>query len=1167
MFSPNRTCWIHTLSLLFSLPFSFSLLAQSTKQPSVTSEKQKLLQERDRLYKEADQFVRQRKSTEALTKLDQVLKLEREVYGPTHEKVIRRTEDIAILAEYFNDWERAKRALEEVLKIQSKQLGEAHWKTQDAQRAIRDLAQRKSLTAQERQQLRMANTMNHHVLQLNRAGRYKQALALAHRVVNIRRQLLGEKHPTTISGMNNLAMLLDSQGEPKKALALLKKVLKLHEEVYGKQHPHYAETLNNLASLYSANGDFGTALSVHQAALTLKKGLLGEKHPSYAQSLNNVAASYLELGEYNKALPLYQQAASLFKEVVGIRHPHYAACLSGMANLLHEQGAYSRALPLAQQALALKKEVLGEKHPSYANSLSHLGALYRALGDSRKAVSLYEQALALRKEIYGTRHPVYALALNNAGVFYEAVGEYDKALPLFTQAVALDKELLGERHPQYTRSLNNLASLYRSREEYSKALPLFKQVIALKKEILGETHPAYTHSLNDLAGLHYNHGKYQEAEKWFLIGAKAFQAQRVRIAQEGLQRASRASEQSPLRLLAGILANNGKPKEAWHWFENSLGRATFDEVVARKNRSHDEQQQLDQLRGTIQRTEVRLKQLASRPRLSEEQQQLQQRKISEQTRNYKQLSALYNQLENKYGITEGKSYSLEQIQATLPKETAFLAWIDARDEHWAVLLPAEGVPHFQRLNAKTEDWTTEDSLLPEKVYALLRTPQKSDGLKRKTLLQELKQQRIAPIEKQLKDIKHVIVLPSRLMDKIPIEVLFPEKKVSRAPSATMYTYLRQLQKPKSAHLLALGDPIFNPQEELKEKPLPESGILITSVVNNAVADKAGLQANQVLLNYAGTPLNNLDALRRAMTSTQGKKEVRITIWDEGNTFEKVIPAGSLGVVLAKEPAKVALQNRRKQYWQLVSRGEDWSALPGTRAEVASIANLVDESRRLVLLDSSASEQRLHQLASADKLKAFKYLHFATHGQVHRSLPMESALILSRDNLNLNAAKLQAVEPYFDGRLTAKEVALYWQLDSELVTLSACNSALGKHATGEGYMGFAQSFLIRGSRSVVLSLWSVDDTATALLMKRFYENLIKKKMPKLKALREAKIWLRTLPRSEVLKLAASMSNGIARGPGRKKLPPLSKVPENVKDADAPYAHPYYWSAFILIGDPH
>jgi CHAT domain-containing protein len=114
----------------------------------------------------------------------------------------------------------------------------------------------------------------------------------------------------------------------------------------------------------------------------------------------------------------------------------------------------------------------------------------------------------------------------------------------------------------------------------------------------------------------------------------------------------------------------------------------------------------------------------------------------------------------------------------------------------------------------------------------------------------------------------------------------------------------------------------------------------------------------------------------------------------------------------------------------------------------------------------------------------------------------------------------------------------------------------------------------GARSVCLSLWKVDDTATALLMQRFYANLLGRRvgltsgMPKAEALRESKAWLRGLSRADVLALTAELSGGVERGKDFKARRPAevsAAVPPGA-DSDRPYASPHFWAAFVLAGDP-
>lgn len=101
-------------------------------------------------------------------------------------------------------------------------------------------------------------------------------------------------------------------------------------------------------------------------------------------------------------------------------------------------------------------------------------------------------------------------------------------------------------------------------------------------------------------------------------------------------------------------------------------------------------------------------------------------------------------------------------------------------------------------------------------------------------------------------------------------------------------------------------------------------------------------------------------------------------------------------------------------------------------------------------------------------------------------------------------------------------------------LTRDDRVLGKEAGGEGMLGFAQALLRKGARSVVLSRWKVDDTATALLMVRFYENLLGKRkglnkaLGRAEALAEAKKWLAGLKRADAERLAAQLTGGVLRG---------------------------------------
>jgi CHAT domain-containing protein len=260
-----------------------------------------------------------------------------------------------------------------------------------------------------------------------------------------------------------------------------------------------------------------------------------------------------------------------------------------------------------------------------------------------------------------------------------------------------------------------------------------------------------------------------------------------------------------------------------------------------------------------------------------------------------------------------------------------------------------------------------------------------------------------------------------------------------------------------------------------------------------------------------------------------------------------------------------------------ARADTPRRLIGTRREVLGLAELFTSagiSAAPALLDSEASQQQLLELNAAGELKRYRYLHLATHGEIDVARPMRSRLLLSRDQLPDPYDRARQGQPPLQGELTAEAILKTWKLDAELVTLSACQTGLGRPSDGEGYLGFAQALLLAGARSMVLSLWEVDDRATSLLMCRFYANLLGKRdgleqpLAKSEALAEAKRWLRELPLSEVSKLTDKLDEHAQRGKGRVARPAAEdpRAPMKSLAEQRPFAHPYYWAAFILIGDP-
>jgi CHAT domain-containing protein len=276
----------------------------------------------------------------------------------------------------------------------------------------------------------------------------------------------------------------------------------------------------------------------------------------------------------------------------------------------------------------------------------------------------------------------------------------------------------------------------------------------------------------------------------------------------------------------------------------------------------------------------------------------------------------------------------------------------------------------------------------------------------------------------------------------------------------------------------------------------------------------------------------------------------------------------------------------RRSWDLRSEMKPVSQLPGTGVEGERIAEMLGVEP---WLEGAVLEARLKACRSP------RILHLATHGfflkdQQHdlnkegRGLGamglqvkddwgrfsgpgvenplLRSGLVLAGFNTWLKDGELPAEAE--DGALTAEDVSGLDLLATELVVLSACVTALGTIQVGEGVMGLRRSFVLAGAKTLVMSLWEVDDLATAILMERFYDNLLNwrnsrgQPFGRSEALQDAQFYTRDVTVGQIRDhwLNAEMIERLSAGN-------LARQPDSYR----PFAHPYYWGAFICQGDPN
>jgi tetratricopeptide (TPR) repeat protein/formylglycine-generating enzyme required for sulfatase activity len=1040
-----------------------------------------------------------------------------------------------------------------------------------------------------------AMSYNHVAWNLHVQGKYVAAQSLFEKALDIHRRLLTDNHPDTASSYNYFATNLAEQGKYTAAQPLLEKALEIRRRLLTDNHPDTATSYNNVAWNLNYQAKFTAAQPLFEKALEIRRRLLTDDHPDTASSYNGVAWNLNVQGKYATAQPLFERALEISRRHLTDDHPQTATSYDYVALNLAGQGKYAAAQPIFQRALEIRRRLLTDDHPDTAKSYNYVAGNLNAQENYAAAQPLYEKALEIRRRLLTDDHPDTTMTCLSLAYCLFSQRKYTEAEPLLEKALEIYRRTLTDDDPNRAGIYDALALTHKSQGRYAAAQPLFEKALELfRRRGLTDEHLPIVQTSTNLAYNLRAQGRYPEAVDLLARAAPSLEASRRHAAFDGLDRSGvRLPDRN--RLYSALLARLGRGAEAWQRLEDRSGRGLLDAIAAREDKRLTREER-DSLRQHLTELE-RLDSLFESPLPASDQAERRKRLDDlrqERHRAHMAMVELQSRLVKKYGPLAGEVASLAKIQSALPADTALIAWVDVGPQgpnpadpdgdHWGLVVRATGDPVSVKLQGTGNDhhWTEADEALPGLVRDALRDQAGPGGADWRPLARRLYEQRLLPLAPTLAATvdglpaaRSLVVMASVAMASVPVEALFgldDRWTISYAPSATVLTYLRERPRPDvHAGLLALGDPIFDEAVSPSEPaPLPGHGLLLTGVVPGSNAAKHGLKGGDVLVAYDGTPLHTPTDLKPVPLPGD---PVPVEIWRDGKAAQRTVDRGELGAVIDPQPAPAALAGERRfQRLLATARSGDEGAfarLPGTRLEVTELAGLFAGANRpaRVLLEADASEPELDRLASSGELGRFGFIHLATHAVIDEDVPQRTALVLTQTGLPDPLTQALARKPVYDGRLVVREIQRDWDLKAELVTLSACETARGRFAHGEGFIGFTQSLLLSGAHSVCLSLWKVDDTATALLMRRFYANLLgtegKAPQPKAEALAEAKAWLRGLNRTAAEALAAQLSAGDPRGKGAALRRPV--VPQAAPE-EHPYEHPYYWAAFVLIGDP-
>ncbi|WP_072620546.1 tetratricopeptide repeat protein [Spirulina major] len=956
-----------------------------------------------------------------------------------------------------------------------------------------------------------ASTLNNIGLVYDSLGEKSRALEYYNQALPLSRAV-GDRSGEA-STLNNIGAVYDSLGEKSRALEYYNQALPLSRAVGDRSGE--ASTLNNIGLVYDSLGEKSRALEYYNQALPLRRAV-GDRSGE-ATTLNNIGMVYDSLGEKSRALEYYNQALPLSR-AVGDRSGE-ATTLNNIGLVYDSLGEKSRALEYYNQALPLLRAV-GDRS-SEANTLNNIGAVYSSLGEKSRAMEYYNQALPLW-QVVGDRSGE-ASTLNNIGAVYDSLGEKSRALEYYNQALPL-YQAVGDRGGEAT-SLVSIGAVYSSLGEKSRALEYFNQALPLRRAVGDRNGEADT--LNNIGSVYLALGEKQQALDYFNQSLPLYRAVGDRRGEAGtlnniglvyssigeksraleyynqalpLMQATGSRENLSITLnnIGRIFADQNQPEVAIIFLKESV---RIRETIRTDNHQLDEQLRQSYVT-TIEHTYRFLADLLlTQARIPEAQQVLDLLKLQE-LRDFTNTRATFTS-NGEIRYTDPEQAVLNDHNSLIALGTTILTCQD------------QNCNEIDRLHAQRESLKRQYNAQVAEFTATIRANRAND--------EEFQDpERLSgDANKLLRAYNQagqntVLIYPFVLEDKLwlvwaaaggvigSIEIPVTQAEIAQTvqrlgQELTRDSSLSRLQSTSQQ----LYDWIIQPLERELEANDIDHLVFVNDRVTRYIPMGALFDGEQYLLEKYTIS----SVLAPSLTDTDSTFN---------HSDSRILGMGLTEAIRGFNPLP-AVQDELEG---IISQGNNPGVYPGQ-----------------VLLNQDFTFNSL-------KTNVFRHnvLHLATHAVFVPGRANESYILLGDGNA-LRADDINAIEDLLE--------------NLQLVILSACQTALGGEAGDGTEIAGISSYFLRTNRAktVIASLWSVNDRSTSVLMQRFYTLLATGELSQAEALRQAQLSL--LYREETADFETRVADSRSL---------ISVRPRNGAVATAPgFSHPYHWSPFILIGN--
>lgn len=807
-----------------------------------------------------------------------------------------------------------------------------------------------------------------------------------------------------------------------------------------------AATETFLGGMHDVLGNIKDALDHYQQAVTI--AVESQHRSAEANALNNIGKIYNDMADWQKAQEYYRKALAVHRTLGN--QVSEGRALQNIGVSYQMLGEPQQALDYLQQALVINRTA-GEKNLT-AEVLTLVGSAFYDAGETQKAFEHYNQALALTREL-GNRG-LEANTLDRMGVAYSSLGDATKALDRHLKALEI-RRATNDRRRQAI-ALNNLGHVYNQLGQPAVAIKHYTEALIILRDIGDLNNVAL--ALLGSARSEELLGNLRDASNHIAESLTLIETVRARTGSQQLRAAYLGSMEkaynSQIRVLMQLHRldpSGGHDAEALRTSERGRARSLMEllhesRVDIRQGVSTDLIAKERELKEQLNAKAQRLIQLKAQ-RGSEQEISTIDRELAQLEEEYRLTQLEIRRKSPQYAaLTQPQPLGLQEIQQQLDQDTVLLEYSlgDERSYVWVVtptsLKSFELKPRLQIEKSARQ------------VYELLTTrsilkPNESSGARRK---------RLADADAKLLEASAEL---STLIIKPVVPEFGKKRLVIVGDGALQYVPFAALTIPQASG---------GQSTRVEYRPL----IIDHEIINLPSASALAVQretlrgrklAPNAVAVIADPVFSVTDERLKGVQAAAGGKPSQSEVSYTTRIIEH----------LADDDGKLKIRR-----------------LTFTRAEAESILAVAPKVGSFKATDFQANRAT----ATSGKLSTYRYIHFATHGYLDSDRPDLSAVLLSLVD--------EKGEPQ-DGFLRAHEV-YNLDLPAELVVLSACQTGLGKEIKGEGLVGLTRGFMYAGARRVLVSLWNVNDKATAELMQRFYRRMLRDNQSPAAALRLAQV---------------------------------------------------------------